>query len=228
MIPKAIFFDLDKTIYDHRTSANETMRILYERYRLCEFGVELVPFTDELPKINGRLWLLLAPGKITVGRLRVQRFEELLAHFGIDGISAQRFGDEYVQTYSEQHHPMEGVDDFLKALSKKYPLGLLTNAFADTQRKKLARLNWDGYFRWTLIAGEVGMFKPDPKLFAYIAELANASPGEIMYVGDSVAEDIEPAHAAGMITVWVRQPNVAAPACDYVVDSATEVGDLVS
>ncbi|MCP4229924.1 MAG: HAD family hydrolase [bacterium] len=228
MKPKAIFFDLDNTLYDHYSSAAEAMRIMYERFRINDFGISLADFKDEYGTITVRLWLDLAPGRIDIRRLRIQRFEELFAHFGIDGISAQCFGEEYIDTYIEQHHPMQGVDSFLKSLSEKYPLGLLTNAFPDTQRKKLERLKWDDYFRWTLIAGEIGLFKPDPNLFVYIAELANADPGEMLYVGDSVVEDIEPAQKAGMITVWVRQPGVAKPDCNYVVDRAVEVGELVS
>jgi HAD superfamily hydrolase (TIGR01549 family) len=228
MKPKAIFFDLDNTLYDHSSSAAEAMRLMYERHRINDLGVSLADFSEQYGVITARLWLDLAPGKIDINRLRTQRFEELFEYYGINGIPAQEFGEEYIETYIEQHYPIEGVDDFLKALSKKYPLGLLTNAFPDTQRKKLERLNWDGYFRWTLIAGEIGMFKPDERLFAYIAELANAEPSEMMYVGDSVAEDIEPAHAAGMVTVWVRRPGIAEPECDYVVDRATEVGDLVA
>ncbi len=227
MKPKAIFFDLDNTLYDHSSSAAEAMRIMYERYRIADFGVSLADFAEQYGIITARLWLDLAPGRIDINRLRTQRFEELFRYFGINGISEQQFGEEYIGTYIDQHYPMDGVDDFLKSLSDKYPLGLLTNAFPDTQRMKLERLNWDGYFRWTLIAGEIGMFKPDPKLFAYIAELANADPGEMMYVGDSVKEDIEPAQKAGMITVWVRRPGVAEPECDYIVDKAVEVWDLV-
>jgi HAD superfamily hydrolase (TIGR01549 family) len=227
MKPKAIFFDLDNTLYDHTSAAVEAMRIMYERYRISGFGVSLADFRERYSVITARLWLDLAPGKIDVNRLRVQRFEELFGYYGIDGISARDFGEEYIGVYNTQHFPMDGIDYFLRDLSGRYPLGLLTNAFPDTQRKKLERLEWDGYFRWTLIAGEIGLFKPDPKLFVYIAELAGAHPGDIMYVGDSVKEDIEPANAAGFITVWVRHPGVSAPECDYIVDKAVEVGELV-
>ncbi len=228
MNPKAIFFDLDNTLYDHSSAAAEAMRIMYERYGIGDFGVSLADFGERYGIITARLWLDLAPGKIDVDRLRIQRFEELFAFYGINGIAAEQFGAEYIRVYVEQHFPMEGIDDFLRDLSRRYPLGLLTNAFPDTQRKKLERLNWDGYFRWTVIAGEVGLFKPDLKLFAHIAELAGADPGDILYVGDSVKEDIEPARKAGFVTVWVRRTGVPAPECDYIVDRAVGIGDIIN
>ena len=38
--PKAIFFDMDNTLLDHRRAARETLSIIYEKYRLEGYGVE--------------------------------------------------------------------------------------------------------------------------------------------------------------------------------------------
>ncbi|MEU3507709.1 HAD family hydrolase [Streptomyces longwoodensis] len=50
-----------------------------------------------------------------------------------------------------------------------------------------------------------GASKPDPKFFQRVAEVVPAAPGEMLYVGDRVDNDIRPAVAAGMHTALVRR-----------------------
>ena len=47
--------------------------------------------------------------------------------------------------------------------------------------------------------------KPDPSFFERVAEVVPAEPGEMLYVGDRVDNDIRPAVAAGMHTALVRR-----------------------
>jgi HAD superfamily hydrolase (TIGR01549 family) len=48
--------------------------------------------------------------------------------------------------------------------------------------------------------------KPDPAFFTAVAALAGTSdPGEVLYVGDRVDNDVLPAAAAGMRTCWLRR-----------------------
>ncbi|MFE3120427.1 HAD family hydrolase [Streptomyces niveus] len=50
-----------------------------------------------------------------------------------------------------------------------------------------------------------GASKPDPLFFDRVAEVVPYEPGEILYVGDRVDNDIRPAVAAGMPTALVRR-----------------------
>lgn len=53
---------------------------------------------------------------------------------------------------------------------------------------------------------ELGVEKPDEAFFAALVELAGAAdPGEILYVGDRVDNDVAPATAFGMRTCWLRR-----------------------
>ena len=111
----------------------------------------------------------------------------------------------------------------LAALADVFPLGLATNGFADTQREKLAATGWEKYFDRVVIAGEVGVFKPDPAFFRLLADMAGAEPGEIIFVGDSPAEDIVPARGAGLTTVWLRTPGAWDPGAHYAISEISEV-----
>ena len=50
-----------------------------------------------------------------------------------------------------------------------------------------------------------GAAKPDPRLFDAALELAGSSPDRALYVGDSPANDVDGAAAAGIRTVLLRR-----------------------
>jgi len=58
-------------------------------------------------------------------------------------------------------------------------------------------------------SAEVGVGKPDTRLFAAALAVAGANPGEALHVGDSFEEDVEGALAAGVGAVWLRRQAVA-------------------
>jgi FMN hydrolase / 5-amino-6-(5-phospho-D-ribitylamino)uracil phosphatase len=53
---------------------------------------------------------------------------------------------------------------------------------------------------------ELGVTKPDPAFFARSLELMDSpAPSDVAYVGDRVDNDVLPAAAAGMRSVWIRR-----------------------
>lgn len=53
---------------------------------------------------------------------------------------------------------------------------------------------------------DLGIAKPDPVFFARACELAgDVDPGEALYVGDRIDNDVEPAARAGLRTAWLRR-----------------------
>lgn len=52
-----------------------------------------------------------------------------------------------------------------------------------------------------VVAGEVGLFKPDPAVFLHALDLLDVHPNRALCVGDSEDYDVGGAGAAGMKTV---------------------------
>lgn len=50
-----------------------------------------------------------------------------------------------------------------------------------------------------------GTSKPDPRFFERVSEVAPYAPGETLYVGDRVDNDLRPASEAGMLTALIRR-----------------------
>ncbi|MFI0897225.1 HAD family hydrolase [Streptomyces sp. NPDC020983] len=82
-----------------------------------------------------------------------------------------------------------------------------------------------------------GASKPDIAFFEHVIEAAPAAPGEILYVGDRLDNDIRPAARAGMLTALIRRgpwgtiqqndPDAAAVAT-VRIDSLAELPDVVA
>jgi putative hydrolase of the HAD superfamily len=77
-------------------------------------------------------------------------------------------------------------------------------------------------------SAEVGARKPDPALFAAALEAAGAAPAEAVHVGDSVANDVEGAGAAGIRAVLVdRGGSLSVPEAIPVISDLSELGALL-
>jgi putative hydrolase of the HAD superfamily len=60
-------------------------------------------------------------------------------------------------------------------------------------------------------SAEVGASKPAPQLFAAALALAGAEPAATIHVGDSLAEDVDGARAAGLEAVWLDRKATGEP-----------------
>jgi HAD superfamily hydrolase (TIGR01549 family) len=90
----------------------------------------------------------------------------------------------------------------LKALAGKYRLGIIANQ-PSAVRDAMRRDGLDVYFEVWGVSDDVGLEKPDPRLFAHVLETAGVIPGRSAMVGDRLDYDVRPSKAAGMHAVWL-------------------------
>lgn len=76
----------------------------------------------------------------------------------------------------------------------------------------LERVGLAGGLDGVLTSAEVGAAKPSPVIFQRALDLAGVAPEQALHVGDSVAEDIEGARAAGLGALLVARDGRRAPA----------------
>lgn len=77
------------------------------------------------------------------------------------------------------------------------------------------------------------MEKPSPAFFERVVQASECEPEQVMYVGDRLDNDIQPAAAAGMVTVQIRRGpwghlTADESSADHVIDSLAELPALVS
>lgn len=112
--------------------------------------------------------------------------------------------------FGRLHRPFSDVEPALDRLAGK-SLGVLTNGASDLQRSKLQACGLEGRFVTVLISAELGIGKPDPRIFELALEEVGAQRDECVMVGDSLQRDIEGASKVGIPSLWLNR-SAAVPA----------------
>lgn len=100
-----------------------------------------------------------------------------------------------------------GAREMLTRLAGQYRLGLVSNGTGPTQRMKLKALAVEDLFDPVVISEEVGLRKPDVRIFELAIANWQVPPGAVLFVGDDPVADIGGASAAGLQTLQVGHEN---------------------
>ncbi|HFI0173916.1 TPA: HAD family hydrolase [Streptococcus suis] len=92
--------------------------------------------------------------------------------------------------------------DVLEKLSQNYRLGIVANQ-SSTARELLKEWGLDSYFQVIILSEEVGIRKPDTRIFKLALEGGGIPADKAVYVGDRYDNDILPAKSLGMRTVRI-------------------------
>jgi putative hydrolase of the HAD superfamily len=114
----------------------------------------------------------------------------------------------YHDTKFRELVPFDDVLPFLGALRKAgLRLGVITHGWTVKQAEKLVRLNLVPFLEPSavFISDQIGISKPNPKLWTLALADMHLLPQEAMYVGDSPEQDVVAPRALGMITVWAAR-----------------------
>ena len=135
----------------------------------------------------------------------------------------------YHDTKFRELRPFPGAPELLSDLRRAgVRLGVVTHGLSVKQAEKLVRLKLVEYFdpRAIFISDEIGINKPNPKLYRTALRALALEPGVVMYVGDNPRNDVAPPKSLGMITVWARlsgrHANAEPPGPEAVPDHTIE------
>ena len=102
---------------------------------------------------------------------------------------------------------------------------IITNGFKEVQERKLKESTITKYFKTIIISEEVGYKKPNPKIFNYALEKANAVNTSSLMIGDSYQADILGAINVGINAILFNYHNID-PSDDII--SVNSLSDLTS
>jgi putative hydrolase of the HAD superfamily len=203
-----VFFDLDRTIWDFEKNSEETIFELLNEFGLIKKGkITETDFIKTYKGINQALWMEYRSGKIGKTALRERRFYLSMLKYSIDEPElALRFNDAYVKRCSSKTNLLPHSKEILKYLSKAYVLHIITNGFKEAQHLKLEKSGIRPFFNEVIVGDEVGINKPDPRIFHHAFESSTAGPEESIMIGDDFEADIVGAREVGMDQIYF-QPN---------------------
>jgi putative hydrolase of the HAD superfamily len=106
------------------------------------------------------------------------------------------------QGYAPQITRAPHAYQMLKQLREEgYILGLISNR-TTSLATAVAELELDGLFHFTLAAGEIGIWKPNPGIFTHaLSRYPHLHPSQCLYIGDNYFADVRGAQAAGLVPI---------------------------
>jgi len=131
-----------------------------------------------------------------------------------------------------------GAGDVVRELKRRgYRLALVADGRPGTYRNVLAQHGIYGLFDAFAISEEVGVEKPDRRIFVHALDQLGIAQGEYQHtimVGNYLERDIKGANAMGMISVWLdwapRRPKVPKDESEiprYTIKKPIELLELV-
>lgn len=102
------------------------------------------------------------------------------------------------EAYKPENRIPEEVHTVLPELRKiGYILGVVSNRDTPYQ-EEIDGFGMGDYFHFSLAAGEVKSWKPDPGVFEHALKMAGTTPEQALYIGDNYFADVVGARRAGL------------------------------
>ncbi len=134
-----------------------------------------------------------------------RRWELALQRAGIEpGNLPVKIRQGYYRHYYEGVGFLPGAERLLDAAAN-FQNCLITNGELNKQWGKLRRMGVDSKLDHILVSEDLGVWKPDPRIFERALELTSSQPSESVMIGDSLQADIAGAASIGIGTIWINQ-----------------------
>ena len=207
-----VLFDLDDTLFDHigtsrAALAASTATLTWPRP---------VPFEElhrRYSELLEEIHPLLLAGRYTYPEARRLRFQRLLAPYDLALTAAEtdEFAEFHYAHYRRLRQPVPGALALLEALKPRVRIGIVTNNRTSEQVDKLRFLGMTPFVDELITSEEVGVTKPDPRIYEVALQRLGARPAETVMVGDNWQADVLGALAGGIRPLWLNRFGASRP-----------------
>ena len=143
--------------------------------------------------------------------------------------------EEAVRMYMSRYPKLASLDPSTLRLlddvrSRGVPVGIVTNGSSEMQWAKVRSTGLVDLVDGVVVSGDLGIHKPDPRIFEHALAKIDARAEGTLFVGDNPVADILGASAVGMTSAWIRLgrewPFADRPP-DYAIDHVSEARAIV-
>ena len=228
-----IFFDLDDTVWNFSANSAKTLIKLYAISPILRKLFKTVEeFVELYHKNNALMWDLYSKGQVSTKELKIERWRRTLATKQFEVLTAvcEELDTTYLDILAEGTEMIPGVKEMMERLTKFCLIGILSNGFSKTQYKKLHFSGLEKYVTRTIVSEELGINKPDRRIFEYAIRETGARKPYLM-VGDHGESDVFGAMRAGWNAIWYNPSAKPFPfskdeLIDQGIDPSLFVGDV--
>lgn len=211
-VVRAVLFDLDDTLFDHQYCAQAAL----ETVHCGHDGFQSIPFAEfrrRHAELLEDLHQEVMFGRLDIDTAREERFRRLFLGAGITPSDevVREIAAGYRRSYVQARRSVSGAAALLARVRERATVVIVSNNILDEQQQKLRQCGLDALIDDLVVSEEVGVSKPDPKIFEVALERAGATKEEAVMFGDSWSADITGARRAGMRAIWFNRHGAARP-----------------
>lgn len=210
MFFKGIIIDLDDTLYNHEICHEYAINIIFEMIfnfvKKINPDINILKIKDEYNDIKNNLKIEI--GNTSSSHCRFIYFKHLFENFNIDFKYLDSLHSKYWNEFYSKIKLNEGVLDLLNFLKKiNIKTCLLTDFDTIHQFKKLENLGILEYFENIITSQEIGVDKPNSKMFQSALRKMNLKSNEVIMIGDNYQKDILGAIKNNIYSFWFNNEN---------------------
>ena len=214
---KAIFFDLDYTLFDTEDYYSAGLKAVSE-YLQSENSVDS-SVTFEF---------LLGLWKEKTSRY-ASLFDDVIEKFNLE-VDAKKLV-EIFNSVSPDLKPYDDATEILDLLENKHYLGIITDGNSKRQKRKIDILFGNKYFDKIICSGDLDSDKSSTKPFK-LAKSCCDEGVNFYYVGDNPVIDFKSAKEEGFTTIRILRgeygkENVGQEWIDHSIETLTEVAEII-
>ena len=197
---RAIIFDFGGVLV--RMTDDSPRRKLAEQLGISLSSLDdLVFFSDSAKKAGN--------GEISVGK----HWQEVGKTLGIREDAMPDFLQQYWSADDVNWELLE----YIRGLRPKYKVGLLSNAWDDLRNTLHNRWHIDDLFDELVISAEVGMIKPDPRIFHLAVDRLGVLPQEAVFI-DDMSANVQAACQEGLTGILYQNTPQVLEALKLLLD----------
>ncbi len=197
---KAVIFDYGGTLAESKTPWDIVSEKAVDRLSIDDVDVKAIDFQNAVMDTVEWRRTIHMEGK------EVDSHEFFNHALGILGHSTGRDITDELEMYVYESSETEWLADLetlLSSLSENYKLALLSNAWLEAPRQVLRDKGYGRWFDVMVCSYDIGIPKPDPRIFQHTLSLLDVEASEAVMIGDSIKADIKGAINAELKAVWV-------------------------
>lgn len=202
---KAIFFDADDTIVDHKQCEKKALEYLFDNIQE-EYREQ---YQDIFRPLDRNLWNSVTNNSNPVPKddIPEYRFKEFFKMIGLKYTDYKKANEFFQEGLANTVALTENAYDIIKYLyEKEYKICVVTNGLVKLQKPRITNSQISKYISEIIVSEEVGISKPNPQIFKVLLNKLNLKSSNVIMIGDSLEKDIQGAKNANIKTIWYN-PN---------------------
>lgn len=209
-----VLFDIDDTLFAHRESVDLGITAHRATLDSATFSPDDASEITRWHELEEHYYHRYLSGEIDFLGQRRARARDFVAAYGIDlgEAESQRWYDEYYRDYENAWALHDDALPCLEELRLSIPgvrFGLITNGELEYQAPKVETVGLWPHIDHLIASGELGITKPDARIFHHACALFDVAPAGAVYVGDRLHTDAIGATDAGLTGVWLDRTGTA-------------------